>query len=85
MTHAVCIFCGEMKFGCLLPCKSCGAVPREPMDRTYSLVYSDHHIDLEELEKLSAQIRETGMVPALPPEVEKKMHEGYSRAFGRDP
>lgn len=49
MTHAICVRCGAMKFGCLLPCKSCGELPRTRRQIAYSYLFSDHCHDVETL------------------------------------
>lgn len=83
MTHAVCLACGNMKFGCWVPCKECGKGPHGPLQIAYSIVYSDHHFDLEQLEEISQFIRENGTYPALSPEDEKRALDAYGRFGGK--
>jgi len=56
MTHAICVRCGAMKFGCLLACPSCGQPPRTARQRVYSYYFSDHYLDPAELQRLSQDV-----------------------------
>ncbi|MBP7002862.1 hypothetical protein [Amaricoccus sp.] len=82
MTTAVCVGCGAMKFGVLVPCKSCGFVPAEPLDRAYAFALSDHHIAREELEQISRDIIATQTLPSLPPETEAAFVKAYGKLGG---
>ena len=56
MTKAVCMNCGQLKFGAYLPCKQCGFRPATLFDLTMSEMYSDHYVDVDGLRKLSADV-----------------------------
>ena len=56
MTHAICLACGTIKFGSLLPCKSCGASPADRTGRELSMLLSDHFFDMDELHEISSRI-----------------------------
>lgn len=82
MTHAVCIGCGGMKFGALLPCKSCGFRPVSPKDYAYTMAFTDHFLSRDQLEEISQYITETRELPPLAPETEAtflKHYGGYAR------
>jgi hypothetical protein len=49
----------------------------------YSIVYSSHHFDLEQLEEISQIIREDGTYPPLAPEDEKRALAAYGRFGGK--
>lgn len=57
MTVAVCISCGSMKNGSLVPCNDCLAVPVSPRSISHSLILSDNYIENDELERLSGRIK----------------------------
>ncbi len=57
MTHAVCIKCGASKFGALTPCEQCHFVPTESRDCARSILLSDHHYPLFELDRIGEAIR----------------------------
>jgi len=67
MTHAICVRCGAMKFGCLLPCKTCGQSPRSGRQMAYSYLFSDHYYELPQLQEWSeGVIRDHVALPRLP-------------------
>ena len=57
MTTALCLNCGELKFGAFLPCSKCGHEPVDPEDRAKHLLVSDHYISPEDLEEIGSRIR----------------------------
>jgi hypothetical protein len=42
MTKAICLKCGEEKFGALTSCKSCGSIPKGDQELALSLVLCEH-------------------------------------------
>lgn len=62
MTHAICVRCGAMKFGCLLPCKTCGQTPRTARQIACSYFFSDHYNGPSELQEWSRQVLEERQV-----------------------
>ena len=44
MTKAVCMNCGQLKFGAYTKCSSCGFTPATLLDLTMSEAYSDHYV-----------------------------------------
>lgn len=66
MTHAICVRCGAMKFGCLLPCKTCGLTPRSARQMVYSYLFGVHYHDLPQLRQWSSEVVGAGMpLPVL--------------------
>jgi len=53
MTQAICLHCGEIGFGAMTPCKSCGYRPNSSYEIGYAIVESDHHRTLDVLLKRS--------------------------------
>jgi len=53
MTIAVCLGCGEFKFGAFNSCGKCGAKPRDVDELALSLAMSDHYFDEPTLEQIS--------------------------------
>lgn len=68
MTTAVCIHCGELKFGSFVPCQSCSGRPRTDHELIISLAMSDHYLNVDTLKQIGASIREKGEPPNLDPE-----------------
>jgi hypothetical protein len=66
LTLAICINCGARKFGALVPCKECGAVPRTVAEKAKSLTLSDHNFPPAELRKMSEMLKTGGRVPYSP-------------------
>jgi len=64
MTHAVCIKCGEPKWGALTPCDHCGARPTGARDISVAMLFSDHHYDAAQLAEISARIKRGERVSA---------------------
>jgi hypothetical protein len=57
MTHAICIKCGASKFGALNPCKECLYAPDSKEDCARSILLSDHHYSLFELDRIGEALR----------------------------
>ena len=57
MTHAVCFKCGDMKFGALIPCRSCGATPSSREEIDLSMGLTNHFFEATELEQFGRQIK----------------------------
>lgn len=82
MTMAVCLMCGEIKFGALLPCAHCGKKPVGTDEAAKSLVFSDHHYNKTALEAISNLIKEGYDVFELMPEL-KETAEEYTEMIDR--
>lgn len=78
MTHAICVLCGAMKFGCLLPCSNCGQSPTTRRQFAYSYMLSDHYQTPDELERISREMRENGRRPVASPEIEAQFIKAYA-------
>lgn len=68
MTLAICLKCGETKFGAIVPCDQCGFQPRTDKELAYSMALSDHHQKPDILRNLgqslkSGQIKEVRLFP----------------------
>lgn len=91
MTIAVCVKCGNIKYGALVACEACGLTPSSEIDLAYSFVLTDHYLDVEKLHSISAHMMRGGPRPSLPPEQEEefraqarqhwKMAERYERGL----
>lgn len=57
MTKAICMNCGEPKFGAWVRCSKCEFSPSTLFDLTMSELYSDHHVDDEGLLKISNVVK----------------------------
>ena len=68
MTTAVCIKCGDLKFGSFVPCPKCGGRPETDPELIISLAMSDHYLDTATLKQIGVSIREKGEPPNLDPE-----------------
>jgi hypothetical protein len=56
MTIALCLNCGEQKIGAFSPCPHCQFTPKTEEEWTKSLLMSDHHVTIEELETAGEKI-----------------------------
>lgn len=65
MTIAVCITCGELKYGAFFPCGSCHVRPKNDHELVQSFAFSERYLDDETLEKVSEIIRTTGKPPEM--------------------
>ncbi len=54
MTWALCLNCGEVKFGAICPCPKCELASTGNMQ--LDIAFSDHHVSLESLRELGAVI-----------------------------
>ena len=73
MTVAVCVKCGQMKFGALTGCPACDFVPGtdpDDDDDLYSMVLTDHYFSAEVLEQISSGMRAGAPRPKLSAEQE---------------
>jgi hypothetical protein len=68
MTVAICLECGEFKFGAFNSCKECGARPHDVDELALSLACSDHYFDKPTLEQIS-KIIQAGEEPLIQPEL----------------
>jgi hypothetical protein len=57
MTKAVCMNCGELKFGAYNECARCSFKPRTLFDLTMSEIYSDRYVNEAELKTLAAKVQ----------------------------
>ncbi|MGH9677694.1 MAG: hypothetical protein ACRD36_11385, partial [Candidatus Acidiferrum sp.] len=57
MTLAICIVCGEQKFGAWTPCRACGFQPDNSVDKAKSLTLTDHHNTYEQLVEFGMMIQ----------------------------
>jgi hypothetical protein len=80
MTIALCIRCGEYKRGAVTACRNCDYAPCGETELTYSAVLSDNYFNRETLDRIAADIRDTGEYPKLPREQEEK----FLRAVAED-
>jgi hypothetical protein len=56
VTYAICIKCGEGKFGAFVPCLKCGFAPESPSDQARSILLSDHNADRATLDAAGAKL-----------------------------
>ena len=54
MTMALCLNCGETKFGALCPCPKCGVASTGNME--LDIAFSDHHVAVDSLKDLGKVI-----------------------------
>lgn len=57
MTEAICIKCGERKWGALTPCSLCGARPTEPREISLSMLLNGHNYTAAQLTEIGARIK----------------------------
>jgi len=57
MTTAVCFKCGEIKYGAFNVCTGCNSEPITEDDFVLSLVMTDHYFGINELRKMSYDIK----------------------------
>jgi hypothetical protein len=55
MTQALCLNCGETKFGAICPCPSCGV--ESTGDMNLDIAFSDHHMAVETIEEFGEVVR----------------------------
>lgn len=59
MTTAICLRCGNFKFGAFVPCDHCGHFPTAQKDRIEHMLFSDHALTDDFLQRASA-VTKTG-------------------------
>jgi len=74
MTIAICIFCGEFKFGALLPCDHCGQRPGAD-EAAKSVVITDHYYNRSGLTAIGEIIKGGYDVFALMPDLQAMAEE----------
>lgn len=57
MTIAICLKCGETKFGAFNPCEKCGYEPKMVEERARSMFLSGHYLAGPQLEFMGEQIK----------------------------
>ncbi len=57
MTVAICIQCGEEKFGAFTPCTKCHFMPELMEDKAKALLLCDHLRDVAELRQIGQRIK----------------------------
>ena len=57
MTKAICLNCGEFKFGAFNECPGCGFQPSNPEQQAKHLIVTDHYRSPEELEEISRKVK----------------------------
>ena len=55
MTWALCLNCGDVKFGAICPCSGCGV--ESTGDMSLDIAFSDHHLGKETLEQFGAVVK----------------------------
>ena len=58
MTLALCLNCGEIKFGAICPCPKCQVASTG--DMRLDIAFSDHHLAVEKLEELGRVVKGIG-------------------------
>ncbi len=61
-TQAICLNCGAIHFGAIVPCDSCGFAPMPIVKKDGGMfqvfvLFSDHHIGLSSLENLGGVVK----------------------------
>ncbi len=72
MTIAICVKCGEFKFGAFAPCPKCLALPKSEDEHALSLMLTDHFLDQPTLETMGVEIKR-GNPPSLDPETREEL------------
>ena len=80
MTLAVCVRCGAMKRGTLVPCNGCHQMPATENEVIYSLALSDHYLTRSKLEEVGRLIA-SGMVIRIGEEQENKLRPAAQDAL----
>ncbi|HZT41096.1 MAG TPA: hypothetical protein VFA07_02845 [Chthonomonadaceae bacterium] len=58
MTYAVCLHCGNIKFGAWVPCPECGYEPQGLEDQARHMLLSDHYFSQDELAQFAKRIKQ---------------------------
>lgn len=74
MTKAVCVFCGDMKFGAFNACKACSRRPTADDDVILSLAMTDHYFSDSDLSNMGCNIK-LGKPPKLDEETRKNLQK----------
>jgi hypothetical protein len=72
LTKALCLYCGEIKFGAFVECPACGNVPRTSGELAEALGFTDHYFPSEFLDGLQEFFR-SGHKLELDPELYEKL------------
>ena len=87
MTIALCIACGELKFGAFVPCPKCGFRPNSDNDVCASLAASDHNMTIEQMKDLGERVKSGWQIK--PTEEDKRRLEPvlalFRKMVGRPP
>ena len=57
MTIALCLNCGKQKVGAFSDCPHCGVASKTEEEMTKSLMMSDHHVTIGELDRAGEKIK----------------------------
>ena len=57
MTQAVCLGCGESKFGAWGPCQHCGCNPTDSDSMTRHLLVSSHFLNSDEMAEVARKVK----------------------------
>ena len=80
MTIAVCIRCGTMKAGVLIPCPECRFDPREMEDKGKALMLTDQFLSEEDLRDVSERLKN-----GQPVDYPQEAIDDYIRVMEEDP
>jgi hypothetical protein len=64
MTIAICMNCGEEKWGAFNPCEKCGFHPRTEGELVWSICVSDHYLNKETMREIGDKVK-IGEVPTI--------------------
>ena len=89
MTIAICMHCGEEKWGAFNPCDKCGFHPNTEDEMVWAICVSDHYLKRETLLEIGEKVK-TGDVPMIDPETHQRMleqlrHSGMMKMMGFAP
>jgi hypothetical protein len=88
VTVAVCLRCGAFKHGAFKPCPKCSYTPDDDESLTKHLLVTDHFLNRDQLESISAQVK-AGESVEFPPEalqsarVSKEQLEAETKRLSR--
>ena len=66
MTIAICMSCGDKKFGAYGPCESCGFDPTTAEELALPLIFTDHYLSFDKLDEVG-QLIKAGELSAVDP------------------
>lgn len=89
MTIAICMHCGEEKFGAFNPCEKCGFIPDTEDEMVWSICMSDHYLSREKLSEIGNKVK-AGKVPTIDPNshrliLEQLREAGLMKMMGKTP